>query len=233
MGNNCTSGQNTLLSYRVDISFVMDATGSMQPFLSTVKAKALSLYPDITSRMNAKGKKITQLRGRIIAYRDFLEDGNDAMLVTDFFDLNTEAQEFSDCINSIEAKGGGDDLEDGLEAVAMAMASDWVKGRGKRRQIVAVWSDAGCHDIGYGKKAPNYPKGMPKNHDELFSWWGSNQTSGKYMDMSARRLLLFTPDTDWWSKLRKWSNTVWTPMNVGGFSESDYKTMIEKIVNSI
>ena len=73
------------LSYSVDVVFCIDATESMDPFLDVVKENALNFYQDFMDVMEQKKKKVQQLRVRVVAFRDYMADGREAMLVTDFF----------------------------------------------------------------------------------------------------------------------------------------------------
>ena len=141
------SNYRNRMTYEVDLVFVIDATMSMDPILDKVKAKALDFYQDFQQIMDGKGKKISQLRIRVIAFRDYYYDWDKAMMVTDFFKLPEMAEEFEACIKSIIPDGGGDDPEDGLEALAYAMKSHWCTGSAKKRHVIVVWSDEGTHDL--------------------------------------------------------------------------------------
>ena len=177
---------------------------------------------------------IDKLRLRMVVFRDYLADGEDAMLETEFFDLPQEADDFKECIDSITAFGGGDDPEDGLEALGYAMKSDWNNDGMKKRHVIVVWTDASTHDIGYGKSAPNYPNGMAQDFSELSSWWGNKEMPG-YMNQSAKRLLMFAPDEEYWNTISdNWDNTIHFPSEAGnGLSEIDYKQIIDAISNTI
>lgn len=78
-------GENYLFKYNVDMVFCIDATASMRPVINTVKNNALNFYNDVTAAMEKKGKHINEMRIRVIAFRDYLADGDAAMMVTDFF----------------------------------------------------------------------------------------------------------------------------------------------------
>ena len=67
------------LTYHVDMVFCIDATGSMRHVLDFVKQNALSLYQDVCGAMDKKHKVISQMRIRVIAFRDYVADGDDAM----------------------------------------------------------------------------------------------------------------------------------------------------------
>lgn len=75
--------------------------------------------------MTQKNKVINKIRVCVIAFRDYIYDKEEAMLSTRFFNLPEEAEKLKDIIGQIAAKGGGDDPEDGLEALVFAMRSDW------------------------------------------------------------------------------------------------------------
>lgn len=223
------------MTYSVDIVFCIDVTFSMEMILDKVKANILSFYQDFQNAMNAKGKKVSQLRTRVVAFRDYIADQDRAMMVTNFFKLPEKAEDFEACIKSIIPDGGGDDPEDGLEALAYAMKSDWSTGAAKKRHVIVVWSDEGTHDLGYGKKAPNYPKGMPQDFNELTEWWGSKQHPG-LMDENAKRLLMFAPEKTGWTTIRNnWNNVIHviTDDDDLGLSKIEYDEILEAICNSI
>lgn len=227
-------GSNYTLKYHVDIAMCMDATGSMDCLLNTVKENALRFYQDMTHAMAEKGKHIDALRVRVIAFRDYLADGADAMLATDFYSLPEQAAEFERVVRGIQPFGGGDDPEDGLEALAFAMKSPWTTGGNKRRHIIIVWSDEGTHALGFGAKAGNYPQRMAKDFDELTEWWGDPTQPG-WMDNSAKRLLIYAPEKKYWSTISdSWDNVLHFPSEAGGgLQDLEYKEILNAIANSI
>ena len=99
---------NYKMTYNVDLVFCIDATGSMDYIIDVVKKNALNLYQDIVNKMREKHKVIEKVRVRVIGFRDYIEDGEDAMLTSDFFVLPDEAEDLRECMQYIEAKGGGD-----------------------------------------------------------------------------------------------------------------------------
>ena len=199
------------MKYNVDMVFCIDATGSMSPVLETVKQNALNFYDDVTKVMNEKQKSIDRLRIRVIAFRDYLADGDRAMFATNFFDLPAQAREFETCIKSISAKGGGDE----------------------RRNVIVVWTDASTHEIGFGKTASNYPKGMPQSFAELTSWWGDEQTE-TFISNSGKRLVLFAPQKPYWEQITNtWNNVIHYPSTAGkGLEEYTYREIVDAICNS-
>lgn len=225
---------NYKLTYGVDLVFTIDATGSMDPILDTVKNHALNFYEDLKNEMLKKKKVIDHLRVKVIAFRDYWYDKDNAMLQTDFFNLPEQAQDFRECINSIKAEGGGDDPEDGLEAIAYAIRSDWANTSAKRRHVIVVWSDAETHNLGFGRKVENYPRNMPEDFRALTRWWGDRQSPG-LMDENAKRLLLFTPEGNGWNDIREnWNNVIHYPSEAGsGLESCDYEEILSAISNTI
>lgn len=227
-------GSNYKITYNVDMVFCIDCTGSMSDIIELVKSNALNFYRDVTDAMNKKHKYISQLRVRVVAFRDYIADGDEAMLVTDFFRLPEEAAEFEACVRSLRADGGGDEPEDALEAIAYAIRSKWDNEGMKRRQVIVVWTDATTHPIGYARNCPNYPAGMAQSMQELSQWWGDKQTKG-FIDSNAKRLLLYAPDTpDWNIIAQNWDNVLHFPSEAGnGLSEFEYSEIIDTITNTI
>ncbi len=228
-------GSNYKTAYSVDMVFCIDATGSMGNCIDMVKKNALNFYQDLSNAMATKSKNIDQLRVRVIAFRDYLADGEKAMMTAGFFSLPEQSEDFKKCVQSIVADGGGDEPEDGLEALAYAIRSPWTTEGKKRRQVIVVWTDASTHEIGFGSKAANYPKNMAKSMAELSEWWGDSQNSSEYIDRNAKRLLLFAPDRPGWSTISEnWDNVIHYPSEAGkGLEEMDYRTILDTISNSI
>ena len=67
------------MNYNVDIAMCIDATGSMGRLINTVKKNTLSFYMDLTGAMEAKGKHIDELRASVIAFRNYIADGERAI----------------------------------------------------------------------------------------------------------------------------------------------------------
>lgn len=225
---------NYKLTYSVDMVFCIDATGSMGGVIDMVKRNALNFYNDVVTAMAEKKKTIDELRVKIVAFRDYKADGEDAMMVTDFFSLPASTPDFEKCVHSIEAFGGGDDPEDGLEALAYSIKSDWNTAGMKKRQVIVVWTDADTHELGFGSTEPNYPNGMARDFSELTAWWGDVQNKG-YVDPLAKRLLLFAPSSHYWNTISDtWDNVIHFPSAAGkGLGEFDYKQIIDAISNTI
>ena len=112
-------------------------------------------------------------------------------------------------LKCIETENDGDVPEDGLEALAYAMKSAWNEEGRRKRHIIALFTNAPAHELGFGKNEATYPKaGMPKDFSELSEMWGDENDPGK-MDYRSKQLLLFTPDVSFWHTIANcWENTV-------------------------
>jgi len=218
-------------TYNVDMVFCIGCTGDMGYILDIIKNNALNFYNDVTSVVANKNRHITQLRVRVVAFRDYLADGDKAMMVTDFFRLPQDAAIFERCVRSLIIAGGGDPPNDGLEALAYAIKSKWDTSSDKSRQVILVFADESTHPLGYGASSPYYPKGMAKDFDELSSWWGGPQEGG-FMTKNGKRLLLFAPDAPGWNVISSnWDNVVHFP-GVENYYMS-YQQILDAISNSI
>ena len=225
---------NQGLKYNVDIVMCIDCTGSMGSLLDNVKKNALKFYPDLKDACDEKGKEINELRIRAIGFRDFYADGNAAIQDSGFYRIPEQEVDFKSFISSLIPTGGGDEPENGLEALAMAMNSDWTTGGDRRRQIIVVWSDASTHPLeNPNTKTTSYPSEMPNNFDELTDWWEDDQ--GGKMNKASKRLILFAPDASAWTEIGcNWTNVIHHTAKAGqGLEDVEYKTILEAIVNSI
>lgn len=226
-------GSNYKIKYNIDMVFCIDATGSMDNIIELVQNNALNLYQDVKAHMEKVDKHIDTLRVRVVAYRDYLADQADAMMVTDFFTLPQDADKLEKCMSSLVAMGGGDDPEDGLEALAYAIKSDWNNAPGKKRQVIVLWTDDDTHDLGYGKRSRFYPKGMAEDFRELTAWWGHPGDPG-FIDQEAKRLVLFAPAKPGWKKLQNWDMVVHYPSEAGnGLRDIEYKQIVSIISQTV
>jgi hypothetical protein len=216
--------------YHVDIVFCIDVTHSMHTHIERIKSAAIELPQQINMAFQEGGKTIDVLRVRVIAFRDYNVDSV-PMKSTPFFILPAEHHAFESYISRLHAEGGQevtsnhlDAPSSGLEALALAMQSNWTnEGTYRRRHIIIVWTDTTAHPLEKGGKPASYPTGMPKNFDELTDMWEGQQMQG-----NAKRLVLFARESSPWSDIgTNWEETVWYPSKAGeGLDEFDLYTII-------
>ncbi|MCL2930515.1 MAG: VWA domain-containing protein [Trichodesmium sp. St16_bin4-tuft] len=219
------------IKYAVDLVICIDATGSMTPVIDLVKSSALSFYKDIESRMKERQKNVDQVRAKVIVFRDYWADKPEEVMVSsEFFDLKQKSDEYAAFVSSIYAKGGGDEPENGLEALAIALKSEWENGPkfAKQRHLIVFYTDASAHSLEKEPKPSHYPNDIPKNFDEITDLWLE-------MSDSAKRLLLFAPDATPWTMIASsWEQTIHYPSQAGeGLKEFENEEIIAAIINSI
>jgi hypothetical protein len=223
--------------YAVDIVFCIDATGSMSPVIDAVKYNVRSFHDLLRSSMAEKDKSISQLRVRVIAFRDFGDNPDDAIKFTDFFRLPEQRGEFETFVSELRADGGGDEPESALEALAVAIDSEWEHGLDRRRHVIVMFTDAAAHPLGNAsvRDAATYPQAAPASIDELFERWGYPSSNEASMENAAKRLLLFAPDTIPWNAIAAdWNNTIFLPSRAGhGLEDHEMEEIINAIANSI
>lgn len=196
----------------VDIVFVIDATASMSPIIDTVKSFALSFHEKVVEGLKKANRSVNQLRVKVIVFRDYYCDEDMAMDESAFFYLPEESSEFRSFVSRIKAKGGGDIPESGLEALALAMRSDWVKEGISKRHAIVLFTDAPAHPLEQQKDGvpSNYPTHMFQSFNELMETWGIGQSrldgvgDNFKMDKNARRLILFAPETEPWTDIQEY-----------------------------
>jgi hypothetical protein len=225
------------LKYAVDIVMCIDVTDSMGPTLNSVKHSALSFPNRLAQEMASKGRGISSLRLKVIAFRDFGDSPQDALTESRFLTVPDELEEFERTVRALTPWGGGDLPESGLEALALAMAADWETGLDRRRHVIVMFTDAPAHQLGDPRQtsAPTYPRSIPSSLDDLFKQWGSAQSRGPLMENSAKRLLLFAPEEYPWCDIADdWNHTLFFPSTAGeGLDEWEMDEIIATIANSL
>lgn len=218
-----SNGQNIKMEDGyLDFVFVIDGTESMEPFLSFLKIFVRNFYTSLSEKIKERHYfREYKMRARVIVFRDYFADGAYAMEESDFFRLPEENEEFVNYVNAIEAKGGGDIPENALEALALAMKSDWAEGNWGR-QVILLLTDAPAHplDKAVGVDLPYYPKEMLHSYQELEQAWnfttsfGNSKPSPFCMDKRGKRLILFAPDAYPWDDIElDFEGAVWDDIN--------------------
>ena len=206
--------------YNIDIVMCIDGTGSMGPIIDEVKSNALSFYKKFVDAMNLEGKTATQVRVKVIVFRDF-ECDEHPIEESDFFVLPDQEAEFNAFVAGIRAEGGGDIPENALEAIALALKSDWTTGGSKRRHAILVFSDAEALPLGARAGSSKYPAGMPADLAQLGAWWeGEDQTMGGTYQAKAGRLVAFVPSAYPWNEITAW-NRYWPTFSPAGTGLGD------------
>ena len=124
---------------RLDVAFLLDATGSMGDEIDAVKEKIRTMITDI-----ALGDPVPDVRFGIVAYRDRGDE-----YVTRVYELTRDIDLIVDNLDQIAADGGGDYPESFNEGLHMAVQElNWDPGEGAGKLVFLI-ADAPPH-LDYG-----------------------------------------------------------------------------------
>lgn len=222
--------------YAIDLVFVIDATGSMEPVIDEVKKLVNGFTERLRATMASERKGLQDVWVRVISFRDLGDEGSRALSASKFFELPREETSLRECVDAISASGGGDEPESGLEALWLAMRSTW-RNVLRSRHIIVVLTDASAHPLG----THTYPSHLfqdgvraPLDLSEMKNQWGVYPDSG-VMNSQARRLVLFAPDATPWHEIGEhWENTMWLPSRAGeGCTGTDLDAILRSIAKSV
>ncbi len=205
----------------VDIVFVIDATKSMTPMIDKVKNATLTFQDELYRELEKNKRIVNNLRGKVTWFRDFYYDGKYAYGESKFFELPEEKEDFHDFVAGIEAAGGGDEPESSLEALTLAMRSDFTQEGERKRHIIVLFTDEEAHRFEdydrlvaeaskEGCEPEMYPENMPKDLGGFYNaWYGNAENEGVLgtdgnrtkLDSSGRRLVICAPDAYPWTDM--------------------------------
>ena len=139
----------------LDLLFVMDITGSMQPYIEEAKENLINIINRIINQCPG-----IDINLGFIGYRDIEE-----VITGDYIDIDfTKNYEYlQNCIKNSTAYGGADTPEDVAWAFEMAITKSW---KNNAKFIVFV-ADAPCHGIKCHNSDldESYPDGIPGRED--------------------------------------------------------------------
>jgi len=240
---------NDGLEIWVDVVFCIDVTKGMDHVIELVRDCVCNFMDTIEEKICDPFKPVSKARGRIIAFRDFYDSGTrnpsekdpEAKAIevnSDWMDLEHGIEEFDDILSSLKATKGGDDPESSLEALALAMQSDWSKTPSPyiwKRDIIVLFTDDAAHPLEWahdGEHTPvwDYPEGMPRNLDELFAMW-----NGGLMNSDTQRLVMFAPlDKEPWCEMDFLPNIQPRHMNArSGGEEINLNDVFDELAESV
>ena len=230
------------MDYKVDIVMCIDITGSMQDCIDTVKKRALQFWPDLQNALKAASKNVSDVRVKIIGFRDFEADGAASLEESRYFNLSdqgsSDPEEYEKFVSNLVADGGGDEPENSLEALSLAIQSDWVQTGDKRRHVIVMFTDASAHKLEDANRSnPYYPENMPASLAELSDIWltpASGQTSKIKLKQPAKRFIIFAPQVYPWPEIyESWDQVIYNPSKAGeGLDDVFYDDIINAIVGS-
>jgi hypothetical protein len=194
-----------MFGYNLDIVFCLDTTKKMESGFQIAK-KLMLLFPmQFRQEMEERQKNILQIRIRIIAFGK-LDHEQKSWYESEFFELPEQQDAFNNAMNDILISEV-DGPVNGLEAIQLAIQSDWSQIGSRKRHVIVVVSSDKTLELGSSKSKELSGNDTPwvDNFDELTDLW---ETSS-YMDKTGKRLVLMTPEVQFWSEIgTNWSNVI-------------------------
>jgi hypothetical protein len=137
----------------VKVSFVMDCTASMGPWIYQAKTRMVDLIDQVKKEHPAANIQVS-----FVGYRDYGDD--EPKIVIPF----QKAEDTMMAIRQVEAEGGDDQAEDVVHALQTAVYQDWSDANVK---IVFHIADAPAHGEAFHSIhiSDRYPRGDPDGLD--------------------------------------------------------------------
>ena len=154
--SNYETTQTNKVKGVVDICFLLDATGSMQPCINAIKNNITSFIHSLTTPDDNGGVELKNWRACVWGYRDFEYEpkhGREPLVRNPFTD---NAEELKAQLSALVAQGGGDEPESLLDALyevcrmgktergAEPQPDKW-RYRSEAARCIIVFTDASFH----------------------------------------------------------------------------------------
>ncbi len=140
--------------FNLDVAFMIDCTGSMQPYIDMAREKVREIIATLKSQYSD-----AKVRIAILGYRDIRDKKR-----FEGFQFSKKIDEATQFLQSLQA-GGGDDTPEDVNG-GLQRALDALKWKSPTR-ILYHLSDAPCH----GKEFHNCPNDdFPSGYEEDKSW---------------------------------------------------------------
>lgn len=146
-----------------DIVFLVDSTGSMEPAINDLKNNIKLFFNSLSNADANGGAAIKDWRARVIGYRDVRDDSE--WFINNPF--TRDPNEIEKQLDTLEAKGGGDEPESLLDALykiskfgstpkmAQEENAEMWRYKSDAARVVIVFSDASFHPTTLLSEAPN------------------------------------------------------------------------------
>ena len=232
------------ITYHVEIAIVIDATGGMNPIIQELKDNAMDFYRRFAEIMKKEGEKLSVMRVKIIVFRDFAYNGDRALEESKFFNLPEENEDFHNYVEQIQVFGGGDEPANALEALAVAMRSDWTTekkpGIVALRHVILLFTDSIAAPLKDASRPwsskcarvdnPIYPENMPANLEELGHMWEGEL--GGMPNKRSKRIVLFAPNVQPWNEI-VWNQSWQLYSKPDGLADVDINILIDIACNCL
>ncbi len=202
------------MDYKIDMAICIDPSGKVGEHIDDIKSYAVCFLDKILTSAEESGHNISALRVKFIQVSS-PESGERSITETDFYSFTNgeEKEKISEVLDSVKPNGGVTKYDNFYELLKCAFNSDWTDADGARH-VTAIWSDAPEVNFLLGTDEQT-----DRKLDELSGIWNTNWTNGR-----AKRLFLFTPDTEPWTDIQLW-DCVYYPIDPTDCHPSDLDSL--------
>jgi hypothetical protein len=166
--------------YNLDVCFMIDATGSMQPSIDMARDKIKEIISELKSQYND-----SKVRIAIVAYRD--QGDRDQYQVFKFSESVDEAHLF---LGYLKAFGGKDAPEDVNGGFRNVLTLEW---KTLTTKMLYHLADAPCHGRKFHNVLDNYPDGLKTDErwDIIFKKLAQKEINYLYYDIGGTTSKMF------------------------------------------
>lgn len=213
----------------IDVVFCIDATHGMASSLGPVKQITTKILEDILAMSKSKPIPVTLVRAKLITYKDYTIDGEEAILLTDFMDYPREQNNIRDLLLEIVPTNKSH-FGNGLEALAYAIRAEWKTDSSS--SLIVVFTNNTPQMLGHGCDADYYDKQLPRFFSKLTRWWKKED----YISQEKKQLVMFSPSEHPWSQIcESWDKSQLIPFS-NAMSDiytgsPEYRTLINNLLN--
>jgi hypothetical protein len=188
----------------VDIVFVMDVTGSMDPSIRDLAANVATFIDSLTTADPNNSSPVKDWRAKVFGYRDVSDTRCEAFVDNPFV---RDAAALRTQLAALKAEGGGDEPESALDALYKVAtmgstdrgtpedATKW-RYRSEAARVAILFTDASCH------MQMAIPEAKGGSMEDLFNV------------LMANRIILniFAPDMPCWDELSQVQKSEYMPI---------------------
>ena len=217
----------------VDIVFCIDASAAMVPILGEVKRSVIRICEDIQDASLGFGANIDRFRVRTIVFRGYEDPSNptEHMAESDFFELPEDQEYFEENLDGIDARGGGDGGKNGLEALYLAMRSDFIAQTPRDRQIIVLFTNSDALPLLKRSSAPDYPSGVPDEAGLTAIWLGSSDGPDIKLLPRLERMIIFAPPGTHYEEFASiLPSVIFRPLDADGLGSVDFSALSRAVL---
>ncbi len=186
------------MEFIYDFVLCIEATNNFKPYKEKVAEYLKHLFISFLEKSEATGHVIKLFRVKLLYFRDVPWCSN-PFVESPFFEIGKEME-----IDHIIAFINSMQFEDGhgrcnaLEALALALKSQWYATYNSRR-VILMFSNGEVRPLGGNQTAlPTYPAGMPKSTAELSRWFEGHVPVEGFKER-ATFVIVNAPEAEPWS----------------------------------